>query len=332
MCICCGAAVGMVLSSWPIFVLIPLISWRVRNARSGRFSIAARRTGAGIIVAMCVYLVTNPYLLINAFINRDVLRSNFSNSLAMYQLTRIGEGFVRVLELTLEGATLPILVFGLIALIIVLIRKNRSVIPLAVPAAVFFLQFVLIGAGKPAEYGRFGIFTNTALAIGASCLLARRWTGLREIVNWIPASFVVIWVGLFGAMYLSNFQLDATSSGSRINLAEHLRDIPPGSLVGVTADPGPYCCPPLNFSNMELLLVRNAGQLAGLSGPERAFIRPVDRQEVVRRLVCAWTEDPQDPWAHRWRMTAETPISWANKPFDLFVYDRPETEGFDPRR
>ena len=33
MCICCGAALGMVLSSLPIFVLIPLVAWQCEEIR-----------------------------------------------------------------------------------------------------------------------------------------------------------------------------------------------------------------------------------------------------------------------------------------------------------
>ena len=86
-------------------------------------------------------------------------------------------------------------------------------VPLVVSAAVFFLQFVLIGAGKPGEYGRFGIFPNTALAIGAACLLAyplgRRWSSFRAMVNWIPATIVCVWIAMQSSAYVQGFALDA---------------------------------------------------------------------------------------------------------------------------
>ena len=90
----------------------------------------------------------------------------------MYDAARIAEGFLRVLQLTVEGATLPILIVGVAALVAAMNGRNTLALPLVVTAGIFFVQFVMIGAGKPGEYGRFGIFPNTALAIGAACLVA----------------------------------------------------------------------------------------------------------------------------------------------------------------
>ncbi|MCH7994178.1 MAG: glycosyltransferase family 39 protein, partial [Planctomycetes bacterium] len=122
MCVCCGAALGMVLSSWPIFVLIPLVAWLDERGRgiharkhlpfshAGstalgdasrdeklheskpatyiRWSSMMTRTTGGAAVGLFVYLVANPYILINAVSNRGLLASNFGNSLAMYQISR----------------------------------------------------------------------------------------------------------------------------------------------------------------------------------------------------------------------------------------------------
>ena len=62
-------------------------------------------------------------------------------------------------------------------------------------------------------------FANTALAIGTACVLTRRWPRQSEVVNWIPAALVAIWVGFFGAAYLRGFHADSTRNGSRITLA-----------------------------------------------------------------------------------------------------------------
>jgi hypothetical protein len=283
-----------------------------------KFSAAVKRTSVGIVVAMGVYLATNPYLLINALTNREVLASNFGNSFAMYEISRIGEGFLRVFELTVEGATLPIVILGVVALMVAVARRNSSIIALSVPAAVFFLQFVMIGAGKPAEYGRFGIFTNAALAVGAAGLLARRWTRLREIVNWVPATFVVIWVGFFGAQYLRNFHADTADDGTRLQLARGLSHEASAQVrwtVGVTKEPAPYCCPPLDFSNTAVSLVNSADQFIGPMDQGRRFLATTDRCEP-------WADDTEhdvSPAVNRqersWWIEVDTPISWANKPF-----------------
>lgn len=185
----------------------------------------------------------------------------------------------------------------------------------------FFLQFVLIGAGKPAEYGRFGIFTNTALAIGTACLLAHRWMRLREIINWVPAAFVVTWVGFFGGYYLWNFHVDCTEDNSRLRLA---RDIADGTetLIGVPAEPAPYCCPPLDFSRRKLVLA-DLLRLAGLMDQKRTFITATERRDAIPPYLYAVPHELQRPKSSRWRLRVDTPISWANKPFDRISYGAP---------
>ncbi len=313
---------------------------------SGLWTRFFTQTIAGVGVAFGVYLITNPYIVINALGNREVLQSNFGNSLAMYEIARIGEGFIRVLELTVEGATLPILVLGVIALLIATLRKNGAMVPLVVPAAVFFLQFVLIGAGKPAEYGRFGIFTNTALLIGTACLLPRRWTRLREVVNWIPAVVVVCWIAAFGGSYLRSFCEDASGRGSREGIAAILplaRDKWPDSQwhrVAVHADPAPYSLPPLSFRQVEVRLFRSRGHLNEYRGSPLVLLKPVDQLE---KNVTDLLLDPLVEWRHNTRPSISlvferllhrpTPISWANKPFDLRVTEaRSPLEGVSPLR
>jgi len=423
MCICCGAALGMVLSSWPIFVLIPLVAWlearstkghiprgvtnaeqpplppvsprglpidrdsippAARNGNAGVFGIGVKRTISGVVIGALVYLITNPYILINAFVNREVLSSNFGNSLAMYEISRIGEGFVRVLQLTVEGATLPVVALGAVALFVACLRmggtvkpslavagdhesqrdridarhtgvslthgtrqRNALIVPLVVPAAVLFLQFVLIGAGKPAEYGRFGVFTNTALAIGAACLLARRWTKLREIVNWIPAAFIVLWVGYFGLAYLWNFHMDATDAGSRSRLAGlggSMLDDPASDRcamgLAVLAEPAPYSLPPTDFSRTDVLLFRSGDHFLTTDGSLGAvLIEPVDQRGYMRRGLVENASRPQpDRSPHimpkerhlrgrlEWPWHRTTPISWANKPFHIDGRWAPEVD------
>jgi hypothetical protein len=377
MCLCCGAAFGMVLSSLPIFVLIPLVVWLDLRRTAIALPSALARLALGIAVGGLVYLITNPYIVINAVANREVLQSNFGNSLAMYEIARIGEGFVRVLELTIEGAGLPILILGALALLVALLRMGRpkgalagkppvapdtrhskpstignpqsaiadqppgapdtaSVLVLAVPAAVFFLQFVLIGAGKPGEYGRFGIFTNTALAIGTAYLLTWGWHGRRRIFRIAAVGVVVAWTGFFGATYLRNFHADATSDGSRTRLASAIAgevarapDDRREVALAVRADPAPYALPPIDFSRMGVFLCRSEAQITQAASQHDAIlVTPVDEKGSVDWHPSgdapngsagldqrAGPPRPQErSWLGRlWHRP--TPISWANKPF-----------------
>jgi hypothetical protein len=329
MCVCCGAAFGMVLSSWPIFVLIPLVALLGRFHTGSRPKLASdqvtltsalQRTVFGTLLTIAVYLITNPYILINTVTNREVLQSNFGNSLAMYEISRIGEGFVRVIELTIEGAALPILALGVVATVIAVIRRNATMVPLAVAAAVFFMQFVFIGAGKPGEYGRFGIFTNTALAIGAACLLTLPGARRIGVVKPVAALLVILWTGACGGSYLRGFKVDTSDDNSRTKLAQRLSGMTRAAqgqgedyAVAVLADPAPYGCPPMNFSSTELLLVRSPAQAQMHFRKRRGlFLQPEDKSDPnagitpLDRLTLAVC-----PWA----AARSTSISWANKPF-----------------
>jgi hypothetical protein len=328
MCVCCGAAVGMVLSAAPIILLVPLVAcleqrrwwmptrnlaadelskWAERTAANcvlvrAPLGVSLRRTVAGLVAAGLVYVTANPYVLVNALFHREVLQSNFGNSLAMYEIARLGEGMVRVLELTVDGATLPVTVLGVAAGLAFPFLRRRTAWPLAVSAWVFFTQFVLIGAGKPGEYGRFGVFTNTALAVAAAGAIM--WHPLARIRFVRPALglLLVAWTAWCGWGYLRGFLRDASAVNSRIQLA---RDIQTEGIaeVGLLHEPAPYNCPPMNFTRIRLLRYRSADQFHGQARGPAWLIETVDRPEL-NPLDYAASAHP-------------TPISWADKPFRL---------------
>ena len=267
----------------------------------------------GLVVASGVYFLTNPYIVINALFKPEILRSNFGNSLAMYEVARVAEGFVRVLHLTVEGATLPVLVFGAVGLVLGALYQNRKYLPLIVPALVFFLQFVLIGAGKPAEYGRFGIFTNTALVVGLACLIVTCAGQKRRVFAVVAGGIVVLWAGVFGELYHFGFRADASGENTRSRLARTMADME--GPIYLMAEPAPYCCPPLDFAHREVYFCPGSADCVDRSaGRPYVLFRPVDRPgrqdgavQAVRRPV--------------------TPISWANKPFEIEISKRGGDDG-----
>lgn len=305
MCACCGAALGMVLSSWPIFVLIPLVTWMTGSSgdlptgKDGRVSTWLKRTTTGTLVGVFVYLIVNPYIPINLLTNREVLASNFGNSMAMYDVARIAEGFLRVIKLTGEGATLPVLILGTLALVFSTKHQTPRTIVLVVPGVLFFLQFVLIGAGKPAEYGRFGIFPNTILAVGAACIVTSSATYVRRARRAIPAilsAILIGWSGAHGWAYLDGFLSDASDNNTRINLAKSLAAIPQEAKntripkkLATYAEPAPYCFPPVDFAHVDVRLL------------------PLPKRAPLRCSPSEVTLAPLD--------TSRTPMSWANKDF-----------------
>jgi hypothetical protein len=87
----CGAAAGMVLSSIPIFLLIPVMAALRRGEKvTERIGTALVATLVGIVV----YFITNPYVGINLLNAHSVggmaLRSNMANTKAMYSISPRG--------------------------------------------------------------------------------------------------------------------------------------------------------------------------------------------------------------------------------------------------
>lgn len=347
MCVCCGASLGMVLSSLPVFVLIPLVAWlawrrhgKVVNDKSScggsapyesaelrhvsTASAPIKRAVAGLVVASAVYLITNPYIVINAISNRETLASNFGNSLAMYEIDRVVEGFMRVLELTIEGATLPVLIFGVVALVVALAQGKTSAVPLIVVAGVFFLQFVLIGAGKPGEYGRFGIFTNTALAIGTGCLLIQIIEGKYKVIGVVATCLVVGWVGVAAERYLWNFRADASAINTRTRLATVIQKVyeADGSKtqcpLGVLAEPAPYCCPPMNFARLDVVFYEDPEQFSGAFHNCNALLLFAADEAFTDSIPGSMGSGDRST-SEEASTSPETPISWANKPFNVVL-------------
>jgi len=351
----CGAAFGMVLSSLPIFVLIPLAEWlRWRGTEGDRppAKSAIGRTAVGVCIGAAVYVVTNPYILINLFINREVLRSNFGNSLAMYEVSRLGEGFLRVLELPAEGASWPVLVLGAAAAAAALLGRRRDALPLLMPAGLIGLQFVLLGAGKPAEYGRFGVFVNAALAIGAACLLANagsssgkapdsRVTGgtgaaqgvvARTTVQygsrpirWLLIAVAIGWVAWGGWGYLANFVADAGSAALSTRTAVAIRLAEAGAEIGVLAEPAPYGCPPLNFGGGTVQLYESVTDWR--ADPTAVLVTAHDGPTWFGPRLA-------EPAGVQWldvTPSVGSPISWANKAFRLY-FASTQSDGPTTRR
>lgn len=343
--VCCGAAVGMVLSAAPIVILIPLIvgmHCRQQHLRQIHEKTSCRRlvnykpvfvraTAGGLLVAGAVYLVTNPYIVINLFANRDVLRSNFGNSLAMYEIARLQEGAWRVLQLTIEGATLPVVILGLIALIAAIRGRHLMALPLAVPAAALLLQFILIGAGKPDEYGRFGVFHNTALVIGAACAFAASAPRTRLGSALCLAVTLALCVRSSGG-YLWSAHADATRQGSRTLAAGFLanridRLSPEQRRIAVVAEPAPYACPPVSFASTSIVLFRTDGEDAAdnvqtwldAQDVPTILVTTADNPEQLVESLRIHESVRTHVLESRARWLPRSPISWANKPVVVFV-------------
>lgn len=332
----CGAAFGMVLSAWPIFIILPLMTLLRPHTWIERLVL----TAGGIALGVVCYLFTNPYILINLFINQAVLRSNFGNSLAMYEIGRWGEGFVNAALLMAEGTSPFITVVGVAALVALLLRRCRTgarpvsetqrdepvVLSspsaaawlLAAPAILIFVQFTALAAGKPGEYGRFAVYPDIALGIAAVTAVHAMLRSARSRV----VIFVLLVASsvLFGWNYLARFRSDASGHSSRLAYAQVLEHLAAqgAETLGMGAEPAPYNLPPVDLFRWRLLLLPDVP--SGNRQPD-FLIRPLG----VLPFSTLWTSMYRGVGPEPLRDSDPAAISWAGKYFDILARVTPQS-------
>jgi hypothetical protein len=245
----------------------------------------------------------------------------------MYEVSRLLEGAVRVAQLTIAGATWPVVLLGMIGTGWALRRRIGVALPLGVMAALFALQFVLLGAGKPDEYGRFGVFTNCALAVACAGVIVGVWRRQRFAAVALGA-IALAFCAVGSAGYLASFVADAQHRGSRDLAAAYLAERHKGKPIAVTAEPAPYGCPPLAFERTPVVLYRlgpeetvldavhrwNEALRADHASAPRVLVTMADDPDVLLAAIepAAWDRaevfEAQPGWLSRAR------ISWADKP------------------
>lgn len=312
----CGGATGMILSSWPIVLVIPVMLVLRRNLPIGQRVVILL---AGAIIALDVYFATNPYVLkhlLSWHAPANPLRSNLANSAAMYRPQFSVAGMGEAALLLGYAATPPVILLGLVGAV-VLLRPSRAasgdpalqralVLLLAAPALAILAQFALVAAGKPGEHARFAMFPAVVLLLLA---VAGTWRlGRGGWLAWIGLLLIAVRVGVGGASYLWHFVDDASGS-TRLAAAERLRERMPavGGTLAVSAEPAPYACPPVDLFRHQIVLV-----------PRGAPTPPPHAD------VCLFPVDDPTPLIGRVGADAvilspprilPTPISWARKPW-----------------
>jgi len=314
----CGAAMGMVLSGL-LALLIPMVMVVLRPMTCTRRARIVLASGA---IAVAVYFLTNPYVLVHLLGDRAVLESNLRNTRAMYEIGRLLHGAVNAAKLMIEGASPLVMLVGLLGA--VLIWRSRTGPQAAVlrilsaVSAVIVVQFVLLAAGKPGEYGRFAVLPDIVLGVCAAVLAGRARIRTFERVQ-VVVILVVLTV-LPGIIYLRGFVRDATNAARRIEdamLLEGLKQLGARRL-GLWAEPAPYSLPPLDLFHWQIVLLpRGFDPLAEQAEAQYdVLLRPVD---VLRTHPAAA--------GHRYRLISQrtfddlfpSRISWAAKPFEIWV-------------
>jgi hypothetical protein len=181
-------------------------------------------------------------------------------------------------------------------------------------AVATLIPFTFMAAGKPGEYARFALLPDAALAIAATS-----WPAFLKsrVLRAGLSIFIAAGTICYGIPYLVGFIRDSRgfNDTSRQIVAEEInrtliswRQLPamyPTTpslqtrkwILGVYSDPAPYCLPPVDLDRWTIVrLPRNYDEANGRYAAD-LIVRP---------------DESLDPW-----LPGRTPISWANKHFDL---------------
>lgn len=320
-----GAATGMVLLSLPggiILLAMVALQRQPWTTRLQHFAIA-------VISGVAVYCVTNPYVLLHAIYRNGPLATNVENYGNFYRIADLLNGLGVGVDLMIEGTSLLLAAGGAITTLLVArklwatLRRSSTdpsttatyAVLLAAPAMVVALQFVLLGAGKPGEYGRFAILPDVVLMI--ACVVGairirfpgstERWVRRTALI--VPALVVVI----SGGRHVANFVADR-SGGTRTTAAKAIEQLGQTGKhrLAIIAEPAPYCVPPVDLFRWQMMLLPKDA-IPPQPDVFDAYVAAVDRARPTlvgfRRLAAEETRG--SPWPAR--------ISWANKPIDLFT-------------
>lgn len=319
----CGLAIGMVLSSAVVLLVIPLmvllrpIPWKER----------AKLSAMAIGIALVVYAMTNPFVPINLIRNPAIVRQNLSAlghaGAIVGKSSDIG-AIQNARRLIVDGASMVGGVTGLIGLLIMVVnhswwrdpRWRAPTVLLGVPSALILIQFTLLASGKAGEFGRFFVLPDVALVIVAVVLVSRIGWG-RWIESGLCALLVFI-AGFQGLAYCAGFIEDMGATASRLTAAAKLEEFRAmgARTLAVRAEPAPYSLPPVEITSWKLLLLPANWQVSAAEDSPDVIISPVDQvgaegdiaNTPYRRIFVSG----KLPWIR-------TSISWADKPFEILV-------------
>jgi hypothetical protein len=290
-----GLSMGMVLTGYVAFAALPMMSLARPEPWNKRFKV----TFVTALIGLAIFTLTNPYLPYNILFHRQVLHSNVGNYGTFYK-----PGFsVAALYMTwrslLEGISYGPLILGLAGVLICIFQRNRfALIPAAV-GAIVLIQFILLAEGKTAEYARFALTLDVLLAIAAAGAIAELPITARE--KQLACTLLVAGTLFYGIRYDINFIADNSSHSTRRDSADAIAEATHQStILNVYAEPAPYCLPPVDLFHWQIFLQPRDAKFA--PAPAAVGIRTVDYPRLINPLAP---------------VRASSPISWANKPFEI---------------
>jgi hypothetical protein len=318
--VCCGLAWGLMLSGAIALVMLPVMGLMRRRRADGQTAWESIGPALGALAVACgVFAVSNPYLIIHmlwwASSSGGAVRSNLDNTAAMYAVSRPWMGLWNVVKLAVEGTSLSLAVLGTMGAALLVAGRRRGgcsdgALLLAGPALLTAAVFGAVGADKPAEFGRFLLDIDVMLLVTAMILIVR-WVKYASVRGML---FGVLMAGtiLTGGRYWLGFLQDSRGGTTRTQAAAALALLEQAGnrRVDLWAEPAPYCAPPMDLFQQDIVLLPRGTELGALPA-DTVGVSAVDRVAGGR----------VDDGFGRFEITGlgqsavQTPISWAAKPF-----------------
>jgi hypothetical protein len=172
---------------------------------------------------------------------------------------------------------------------------------LAAPATLVLVQFVLLARGKTAEYARFALVPDAAMAIAAVAAVHRLRISARERI--IASVLLVAGTLFFGMRYDLNFLADIRDDSTRriAALAIERQKQQCDQLV-TWAEPAPYCMPAVDLFHWQIVLL------------------PAGSTQIPKDCISVRPVDYPDASTPEVPERASSPISWANKPMHVELH------------
>ncbi len=288
--IACGACAAMVLSGMVAVVIIPAMAL-VRRDRVERIAAVC---AAGFTIFIAVYFAANPYVAIHLLGDKTVLQSNLDNTRAMYGVHSEGGGFVNAVMLLLAGSSWPVGLIGAAATLAMIMKKPLGGLGwlIGIPASMVAVQFALFAAGKPGEYARFGLFVDAALMLTAFVAVSKSVRSRPVAIA--LAAILVVAAGVYSAAYEIGFVRDGSASNSRSKAAATINqrlDSATGGTLYVTAEPAPYCLPPVDLFGFPIVLLP-AGVQQPAAGGRGVVVQVENPTEILnpRAMPIGWAD------------------------------------------
>jgi len=319
-----GGAFSLVLTGLASAILWPGV-WLVSRAHGLRAAWQDRRAALrylahAAILAVAIYVLTNPYIPYNALFRPQVVGSNFENSLAMYRdrVALYPQGAVRVGELLVESCGVSILIAGLIGFVLLMRRWPARTAVAAAPGIAMLVLCIFLAAGKPAEFARFLLLPVLLMCVAAGWLLRVLY---RVRAGLGVAAFVIVLLTTHTPRYVRAFISDAHGVHESRRLAAEFiaAQIPSADPLGVIQEPAPFSIPPLDFTRRDVVLLPAS--------------KPADLDPAALPPWLVFTADDErvhagDWWQPHYQLVERFPdegtpparIAWANKP--TFLYQR----------